>query len=59
MPMGTRHHLTGRLMQEPRGLVLEVDGGGAMSWMWLGAPTSCLATALPSKVSDWDSTGCM
>ncbi|RYG89854.1 MAG: hypothetical protein EON59_01005 [Alphaproteobacteria bacterium] len=28
MPMGTRHRLTGRLMQEPRGLVLELEGGG-------------------------------
>lgn len=28
MPMGTRHRVTGRLMDSKRGLILEVDDGG-------------------------------
>ncbi len=28
MPMGSRHRVTGRLMQSRRGLVLEADDGG-------------------------------
>jgi len=28
MPMGTRHRVTGRLLNSARGLVIEVDGGG-------------------------------
>lgn len=28
MPMGSRHRVTGRLMQSRRGLVLEVEDGG-------------------------------
>ena len=35
MPMGTRHRVTGLLLNSKRGLVLEVDGGGA--WALDGA----------------------
>ncbi len=28
MPMGSRHRLTGLLLNSARGLILEVDGGG-------------------------------
>jgi hypothetical protein len=28
MPMGTRHRLSGLLLQSPRGLLLQVDDGG-------------------------------
>ena len=28
MPMGTRHRVTGRLLEARRGLVLEMDDGG-------------------------------
>lgn len=29
MPMGTRHRLTGKLLQAARGIVLQMDDGGA------------------------------
>lgn len=37
MPMGSRHCVTGMLMQSARGLVVEVDGGGTYA---LDAPGS-------------------